>query len=135
MNTYLIIGLVIVAIFFVYIFFFRSSATDEVPEILSYDVKDEEKIANNLPNMDLEKMAQYADKVTKANANNKKFLKMQLPEDLLEKLKAIELNDDNKHMLLNPTTFGNSAFIVLNSTEPYKTRAKEAVDYLRSLLS
>ena len=154
MNIYLIIGLIIVGIL---IFFMMNrkknnsintakpdlkitdqgvqiQADGSLEDILGYDLKDEAKIREQLPNMSIQEMAKYADKVTKENAKNEDFLKAQLPDGLVNKLKEVTLDDKIKKMMLSPTTFGNSAYVVINSPEPYKSRAKGAIDYLMTLI-
>jgi len=171
MNTYLIIGLVVLVILF---FFFmrgktkvkvskkvlKGKPTPKMPKggippdqfrepteeeilkmeaqlqkIISYPLEDEEKIAAQLPNMTIEQMAKYADKVTLKHINDEQFLKTQVPDDLLTRLQTAPFHDEEaKFMLLNPTVLGNSAYIALNAKEPYASRAKTALEFLKTKL-
>lgn len=70
-------------------------------------ISDEEEVMNRIreSNYDINEMA-------KNNAHNLDFLREQLPED-----KHIEIGE------ANPPSLENTAYIVVNSPEPYKTRA------------
>lgn len=109
----------------------------EEEEIIGYKYEDEEKIMENIrANRSLNNLANYADKITRQYINDEKFLQAQLPEDLLTKLKSVPI-DKNKMArvnLINPTTIGNTAFIIKNSAEPYKSRAQQALNYLLNKL-
>lgn len=109
----------------------------EAEEMLGYNLEDEEKIMEKIKlDASVDHLAQYADKITKQYVSDEKFLQAQLPEDLLDKLKTVPVDTDEMayYSLMNPTTLGNSAYIVINAQEPYKSRAKQALDYLLSKL-
>ena len=110
---------------------------ENLQKILAYKLEDEEQIAQQLSNMTDQQMALYADQVAKkyADANDEKFLEAQMPADVVDKLKQAPWTDENaQFMLLNPTVFGNTAYIALNTKEPYASRARSALDFLKSKL-
>lgn len=159
MDTYLIIGLVVLA-FLAILFLMKGRSSkqnkastewdssdkepseedlikmeNELQKIISYKLEDEEAIFAKLPQMSDEEMAKYADKVTLKHYNDDQFLSTQIPEDIIDKLKEAPWDDqDARFMLLNPTVFGNSAYIALNAKEPYANRAKLALNFLKSKL-
>lgn len=164
MNIYVIIGLIALAIICIYMVMRKKKndkkmkkikkkqeeededlvgPTEEqmiemekrLQEILAYDLADEEKIADMLPNMSVQDMAKYADKVTLKNINDTKFLNAFVPEDLMERLQKIPFDDEEeKRMILNPSIMGNLSYISLNAGEPYAERAKTAVEFLKGKL-
>lgn len=97
---------------------------------LSYDIKDEQIIMSNIKKMSIEEISQYADKLTKKFAKDINFLHVQIPKDLLKKIKKPIKDPKLKNILLNPTTLGNAAYIAVNSIEPYKSRSKKALIFL-----
>ena len=153
MNTYLIIGLVILVAIVVF-FMMKKGRKDEgekfakmkqeMQEIIAYDMKDEQKIRDMLPKMGVQEMASLADKITKKNIGDTKFLDAVMPEDVLDKIKQLlqgidqegidqeGMNQRNKAIMLSPTVFGNMAFLSINTKEPYASRAKAALELLRS---
>ena len=122
MNTYTIIGVIVIVIIILYIAVHKTDAYGN------------NKNNNKLLKMSLEDMALYADNVTKENASNEDFLRVQLPENLIRQLKSVNLTSEIKKQLLSRTTFGNSAYSTIHSPEPYKSRAKDAIDYMKTLL-
>jgi hypothetical protein len=104
-------------------------------EILPYNLKDEQEIAKQLPSMTDQEMAKYADKITVKNINDTKFLDTVMPADIMQKLEKAPFSDERaKPMLLNPAVFGNFAFVSLHAPEPYSSRAKSALDFLKTKL-
>ena len=104
-------------------------------EILAYDLADEEKITAQLPNMSVEDMAKYADKITLKNINDAKFSDAFVPEDLMERLMKAPLDDEEeRRLIINPSVMGNLSYISLNAGEPYAERAKMAVEFLKGKL-
>lgn len=118
---------------------------DELQKFVSYPLDKEKEIYGQLPSMTTKQMAQYADKIVQYKYQDTDFLETQLPEDVLDKLKQSfsdmqsedmtgSENEDMKMVFLNPTVFGNSAFIHLNSPKPYSDRAKLAINFLKTQL-
>jgi hypothetical protein len=100
-------------------------------QTIAYNLDDEKKIISLLPNMTIEEIAKYADIITIMNADNEKFLKNQITDDLINICKdSLNKNED----ILNPTSLGNLAYVALNSKKPYSTKAREAVKFLKSKL-
>ena len=152
---YLIIGLVIVVIIVIFLWS-RSKKSKEgmqnkqmrqpteqemmemqkkLQEILSYDLEDEPEIMKQLPHMSIQDMSKYADKIAVKNIGDDKFLDAIAPPDLIQKLEKAPLDDERaRHMLLNPSLFGNLALLVVNSKEPYTSRANQAIEFLKSKL-
>jgi hypothetical protein len=107
----------------------------KLQEILAYDLKDEPEIMKQLPNMSVQEMSKYADKIAVKNIGDEKFLEAITPEDILGKLEKAPFDDERaRHMLLNPSIFGNLALVQLQSNEPYSSRAKSALEFLKSKL-
>lgn len=152
---YLIIGLIVLAIIIIF-FWNRKKKSNEgmqnrqmrepteqemiemeqkLQEILAYDLKDEPEIMKQLPNMSVQEMSKYADKIAVKNIGDEKFLEAITPADILEKLKQAPFEDERaSRMLLNPSIFGNLSLVELKSKEPYSSRAKSALEFLKSKL-
>jgi len=152
---YLIIGLIVLAIIIIF-FWNRKKKSNEamqnkqmrepteqedaemekkLQEILAYDLKDEPEIMNQLPNMSVQEMSKYADKIAVKNIGDEKFLEAITPADIVQKLEKAPFDDERaRHMLLNPTLFANLALVQLQSKEPYSSRAKQAIEFLKSKL-
>lgn len=105
-----------------------------IQKILSYDIDDEDDIIKQLPNMTVEEMSKYADLITKKNYEKQEFLDSVIREDIVEKIKEMVSDENIKNVMINPTMFGNLAFISLNTNDPYKSRANEALNIIKELL-
>lgn len=152
---YLIIGLIVLAIIIIF-FWNRKKKSNEamqnkqmrepteqemaemekkLQEILAYDLKDEPEIMNQLPNMSVQEMSKYADKIAVKNIGDEKFLEAITPADIVQKLEKAPFDDERaRHMLLNPSIFGNLSLVAIKSKEPYSSRAKQAIEFLKSKL-
>lgn len=163
MNIYVILGIIVLALICIYMVMkkknknkngkkrknitndrsIKEEPTEEqmiemeqrLQEILAYDLADEEKITAQLPNMSVEDMAKYADKITLKNINDTKFLDAFVPKDLMERLMKAPLeNEEDRCLIINPSVMGNLSYISLNAGEPYAERAKMAVSFLKGKL-
>ena len=155
MSIYIVIGIVILAIICIYFVMQKKKAKElmdgkerkqpteqemkemqkRLQEILAYDLKDEEAISKQLPNMTTQEMAKYADKITLKNINDTKFLDGLVPADLIDKMKKAPFDDQKaRRFLLSPTIFGNLAYVSTHSNEPYSSRANEGLAFLKSKL-
>jgi hypothetical protein len=113
----------------------EANMEQEMKQILAYDIEDEDMIMQQLPDMTIEQMAVYADKITLKHINDDKFLKTQIPSDIVDKLKEAPFEDKEvRYFLLNPTVFGNSAHIALYAKEPYAGIARKAIEFLKTKL-
>ena len=152
---YLIIGLIILAIIVIFFWLKKKKSTEgmenkemkqpteqemeemkkKLQEILAYDLNDEAEISKQLPNMSVQDMSKYADKIAVKNIDDEKFLEAITPSDIMQKLNDAPFDDERaRRMLLNPTIFGNLSLVAVKAKEPYSSRAKEAIDFLKSKL-
>lgn len=94
---------------------------------MAYSLFDEPQIYREIRNRnyDIEYMAQYADIICRNNATNLEFLEQQFTDEQLDR--------DPTSRTLNPTSMGNVAYIIINSPEPYKEKAKIMLDKIIEL--
>lgn len=79
-----------------------------------------------------EELANYTDDTTYNNYNNEKFLESCIPPDFATKFKE-NFNLNYLKNVLDTMVIGAIACVAVRSPEPYSSRAKEALTFLRSL--
>lgn len=95
---------------------------------MSYSLNDEPRIMREIVNSNFYPpvMAKYADAVCRKYASDINFLNNQFSDEEMAKT-------DHKMENMNPTSFGNIAYIIVNSPSPYKDRAQKMLDSMVEL--
>jgi len=102
---------------------------------MSYNMSEEESIMRNIKKMTPVQISIYADEICMQTALNSEFLKrhFNISSTALHELE--EEIEKNPNKVLNPTTLGNLAYIIVHSPEPYNKVAQEQFDFLMKYIS